>query len=197
MTSACRTPGGTPHRFRFDITPAIVQQFAGQPLHFFAKDRVGFREEIALLTGTARPVVPGSTAPPPPPPPPPCRSPLARAGAFQANTTELWTTGSRGTVNTQLGMMPGTSPSITTLSGGGYQVAFQANTGELWTTGSRGTHNLGLGMMPNTSPSITALAEGRYEIAFQANTGALWAGGARACSFGLGMQRDTSPALAP
>ena len=38
-----------------------------------------------------------------------------------------------------LGMMAGTSPAITALSGGGYEVAFQANTGELWTVGSAGS----------------------------------------------------------
>ena len=30
--------------------------------------------------------------------------------AFQANTTSLWTTGTLGTDNKQLGMMPQTSP---------------------------------------------------------------------------------------
>ncbi|HSX47704.1 MAG TPA: hypothetical protein VLF63_02930, partial [Patescibacteria group bacterium] len=88
--------------------------------------------------------------------------------AFQANTNYLWTAGSTNN-NTGLGMMPGTSPSITLLSNGGYEVAFQANDGNLWITGSAGTQNMGLGMMAGTIPSITATANGGYEIAFQAN----------------------------
>ncbi len=198
VNDACATPGGTAHRFTLGITPAIMSEFAGLPLHLFAKDRVGFRNEIKLLPGVARPVVPSATPPPPPPPPPPpvCETPFARHGAFQANTTRLWRTGPAGTGDTALGMMPGTSPSVTTLSGGGYQIAFQANTGELWTTGARGTHNLRLGMAPGTSPSITALANGGYQIAFQANTTRLWVtGSAGTKDTGLGMLPGTSPSI--
>ncbi|TMQ14323.1 MAG: hypothetical protein E6J91_15675, partial [Deltaproteobacteria bacterium] len=49
--------------------------------------------------------------------------------AFQANTSVLWVVGPGGPGPTGLGMAAGTSPSITALSSGGYQVAFQANTG--------------------------------------------------------------------
>ena len=55
-------------------------------------------------------------------------------------------------------MMTGTSPAITGLPGGGYQVAFQANTGILWTVAAAPGQNLGLGMMTGTSPAITALS---------------------------------------
>ena len=48
-------------------------------------------------------------------------------------------------------MMPGTSPSITGLANGGYEVAFQANTGYLYTIGSDMHGSWGLGMMPGTS----------------------------------------------
>jgi precorrin-6B methylase 2 len=74
-------------------------------------------------------------------------------------------------------MMPGTSPSITALTSGGYEVAFQANNGVLWTVGSGpGSNNedWNLGMAGGTSPSITALHGGGYEVAFQANNGVLW-----------------------
>src|SRR5262249_13027328 len=94
--------------------------------------------------------------------------------AFQANTTSLWTGGRDNHGDWGLGMMPGTSPAIATLSTGGYIVAFQANTGILWTTGSLGTRNWGLGMRAGTSPSVTGLPNGGFEIAFQANTGNLW-----------------------
>jgi hypothetical protein len=116
--------------------------------------------------------------------------------AFQANTTTLWLTGPGTPGNTGLGMAAGTSPSITRLTTGGYQVAFQANTGRLWTTGSAGTADLGLGMAAGTSPSITALANGGYQIAFQANTGRLWyTGSAGTADTGLGLAGGTSPAI--
>ena len=122
-------------------------------------------------------------------------SPAAVGVAFQANTGNLWTTGAAGTADLGLGMMAGTSPSITALSGGGYQIAFQANTGNLWTTGAAGTADLGLGMRAGTSPSISALGGG-YQVAFQANTGNLWTtGAAGTADLGLGMMVGTSPSI--
>ena len=53
--------------------------------------------------------------------------------AFQANTTNLWTSAPGGNADWQLGMLPGTSPAIAALPGGGFEVAFQANTTNLWT----------------------------------------------------------------
>jgi hypothetical protein len=117
--------------------------------------------------------------------------------AFQANTTNLWVTGSAGTGDLGLGMMPGTSPSIAAMPGGGYEVAFQANTGNLWVTGSAGTGDLGLGMRSGTSPSIAALPGGGYQVAFQANTTNLWVtGSAGTGDLGLGMASGTSPSIA-
>ena len=66
--------------------------------------------------------------------------------AFQANTGSLWTVGSAGNQDWKLGMMSGTSPSITALPGGGFEAAFQANTGSLWTVGSAGNQDWKLGM---------------------------------------------------
>src|SRR5581483_8775641 len=54
------------------------------------------------------------------------------------------------------GMMAGTSPSITGLPGGGYEMAFQANTGRLIAYGSAGNTDTGQGMKAGTSPSIAA-----------------------------------------
>ncbi|WP_181110152.1 MULTISPECIES: CHAP domain-containing protein [unclassified Rathayibacter] len=74
--------------------------------------------------------------------------------AFQANTGNLWATGDAGTVDTQLGMMTGTSPSISR-SGAGWVAAFQANTGNLYRRDSgAGPVDSGLGMMRGTSPAI-------------------------------------------
>src|SRR5205814_126045 len=79
--------------------------------------------------------------------------------AFQANTSNLWTVGSAGNDDWQLGMMSGTSPSITAVPGG-FEAAFQANTSNLWTVGSAGNTDWRLGMMSGTSPSITAVPGG-------------------------------------
>jgi hypothetical protein len=93
-------------------------------------------------------------------------------------------------------MMPGTSPSVTALSNGGYEVAFQANTGHLWTVGSDPHGDWGLGMMPGTSPSLAGLSGSGYEVAFQANTGNLWTVGSDPHGdWGLGMMARTSPCL--
>lgn len=98
-----------------------------------------------------------------------------------------------------LGMMAGTSPAITALTDGGYQVAFQANTGSLWTvhSGAAGGRNLALGMMAGTNPAITLQPNGSYEIAFQANTGVLWtvSSDAMGHNWNLGMKPGTSPAI--
>ena len=50
--------------------------------------------------------------------------------AFEANTGSLWTTATEGSANWELGMMPGTSPAVAALSGGGFEVAFQAKYGK-------------------------------------------------------------------
>ena len=117
--------------------------------------------------------------------------------AFEANTGSLWSVGTDLHGAWGLGMMNGTSPSITQLTGGGYEVAFQANTGSLWTVGNAGAKDWGLGMMSGTSPSVTALANGSYEVAFQANTGGLWTVGSDPHgAWGLGMMNGTSPSIA-
>jgi hypothetical protein len=116
--------------------------------------------------------------------------------AFQANTNSLWSVGKDPHGDWQQGMMPGTSPSITTLAGGGYEIAFQANTGELITIGTAGGTNWHLGMMRATSPSIVGLPNGGFEVAFQANTGSLWTVGTdNHGAWGLGMMAGTSPAI--
>jgi hypothetical protein len=129
--------------------------------------------------------------------------------AFEANTGNLWAVGSGPNSvsigDLRLGMMNGTSPSITALVGGGYEMAFQANTGDLWVVGFGGGRasspgDLHLGMLKGTSPSITALAQGGYQVAFQANTGHLWVIGAGPGAtdlgdYGLGMMAGTSPSI--
>jgi hypothetical protein len=102
------------------------------------------------------------------------------------------------TVNTGLGMMPGTSPAISVSASGYVEIAFQANNGVLWTVDDAGVgHPTGLGMDHASSPSITALPSGAFEIAFQANTHALWmvTNGVGAAVPGATMAPGTSPSV--
>ena len=93
-------------------------------------------------------------------------------------------------------MRAGTSPSITGLAEGGFQIAFQANSTRLWTVGRAGNYDLGLEMMAGTSPSISALPRGSFEIAYQANTGYLHTWGAiGTANTGARMLSNTSPSI--
>jgi surface antigen len=128
-------------------------------------------------------------------------SPATRfAVAVQANTGDLYTyTSDGGSRHVTLGMMAGTSPSITTLADGRYAVAVQANTGDLYTyTSDGGSAHIMLGMMGGTSPSIAAY-DGGYAVAVQANTGDLYTyisdGGSAHVT--LGMMNGTSPSIGP
>ena len=95
-----------------------------------------------------------------------------------------------------LGMMAGTTPSITALPGGGWQAAFQANTGNLWVIGTDNRGDMGLGMMAGTSPSIVATPDGHWQVAFQTNTGNLWVVGKdNRGDLQLGMMNGTSPSI--
>jgi len=93
------------------------------------------------------------------------------AGALAGAGGDLWIDAPSGTVDTGLQVMAGTSPSITGLSGGGYEVAYQGTNGDLWTYGTGESGDSGDAMMAGTSPSITALSGILYETAYQAPTG--------------------------
>ena len=120
--------------------------------------------------------------------------------AFQANNGDLYTyDAANGAVHYSLGMASGTSPSIASLTGGGYEVAFQANNGHLYvyTTGGSAT-DTSQGMASGTSPSVTGYPGGGYEIAFQANNGDLYTYDTTygASHITLGMASGTSPSIA-
>jgi hypothetical protein len=123
--------------------------------------------------------------------------------AFQANSGELYTyvASPYQVVDTTEGMMPGTSPSIAAMPGGGYEIAFQANSGELYTysTSPYQVVDTTEGMMPGTSPSIVATPGGGYEIAFQANSGELYTYSPspyKVVNTTEGMKPGTSPSIA-
>jgi hypothetical protein len=117
--------------------------------------------------------------------------------AFQSNLGQLVSMSPAGGNNWTQGMAPGTSPSITAMAYGGYQMAFQSNNGQLITVGTNESTNWGQGMKPGTSPAIVGLANGGYQIAFQSNLGQLVAVGlAGNTNWGQGMAPGTSPAIA-
>jgi hypothetical protein len=143
------------------------------------------------------PIPSGTPATPAPDPGGTFGPPLPGGGRPGGN---LWLRDSSGSqVNTTAGMMPGTSPSVAALSGGGYEVAFQANTGTLWLRNSSGTQiNTTAGMDPGTSPSVTALSNGGYEVAFQSNANQLWLRDSSGTQINTtaGMDPGSSPAVA-
>lgn len=123
--------------------------------------------------------------------------------AYQGyNDGDLWETGQLWSGNTHLGMMAGTSPSITVLNGGGREAAMQDNTGILRVTGDQTTGPTPLGMWPGTSPSIAGLIGGGYLVAFEAaGTANLWFyGGLKGAEtwgdMHYGMAPGTSPSIA-
>jgi hypothetical protein len=122
---------------------------------------------------------------------------LAAPSSAIAGGGDLWFYGTAGSGDQQQAVMPGTSPSIAGLTGGGYAIAFQSADGALATAGSASTSGVALGMATGTSPAVTALTDGSWEIAFQANSNTLWTiGGAGWKQWGLGMMPGTSPSIA-
>jgi len=127
------------------------------------------------------------------------------AVAFQGPNGSLHTFDfALGLLDRGLGMMAGTSPSISGYSAAQlYAVAFQANTGNLWTMDpylAPNPQDRHLGMMAGTSPSISTYTnEKLYAVAFQANTGNLWTMdpylAPNAQDRHLGMLSKTSPSI--
>lgn len=118
--------------------------------------------------------------------------------AFQADDSNLTIIQgeNRAVSNLQLGMMPGTSPSVGTSEGDPF-IAFQANTSYLWVWTEQGALDTKLGMMPGTSPSATKAPGWGKVIAFQANTGNLWFWSEKGGTVDtkLGMMGGTSPSI--
>jgi hypothetical protein len=81
-------------------------------------------------------------------------------------------------VETPSALEPGTSPAITALPGGGFEMAFVASDQFLWQVSPQGSgQRAGNGLMaaPGTSPAIAADASGGWQIAFHSlGENALW-----------------------
>ena len=97
-------------------------------------------------------------------------------------------------------MMPGNSPSVTTLADGTFEAAFEANNDLLtFSHLGGGTLNTHEGMLQGTSPSITAEPGGGYGVAIQANNDLLAtlhiSTGITTNITDLGMDDTTSPAI--
>jgi hypothetical protein len=122
--------------------------------------------------------------------------------AFQANTGHLLILNAKtgSGVDTGLGMAAGSSPSITELGGGAYEVAFVANTGRLWTYCScSGGHETGMGVETGTSPSIVDIGLPGWVVAFQGSgTHDLWTytSAGVGTDRGVGVYSGSSPSIA-
>lgn len=140
---------------------------------------------------TFGPTIPDGSAPAPG---------FAFKAVFQANNNLLAGYSSSGSnFTTTLGMMAGTSPSVTTLADGTFEAAFEANNDLLAFShlggGTLATHE---GMLQGTSPSIAALPGGGWIAAFQANTNHLFLfdSSQKVTDTDLGMAPGTNPAIA-
>lgn len=124
-------------------------------------------------------------------------NPVPSIAAFQANGGDLWTVGSAGWTDWHVGVASGTSPSVSGLPAGGYEVAFQAYGGDLWTVGTTSWTDWHVGIAQGTSPVIVGLPGGGYEMAFQAYGGDLWTvGTAGWTDWQVGIAPGTTPAIA-
>jgi hypothetical protein len=120
---------------------------------------------------------------------------------FQANNGYLAfynSSGSNGT--TSLGMMAGTSPTVTQLADGTYEAAFEADNDTLAMSHiGGGWSGTTLGMDSGSSPAIASLPGGGFVVAFQDNDHQLYlfeSNGNQKINVGLGMYPGTGPAIA-
>jgi hypothetical protein len=127
--------------------------------------------------------------------------------AFQGSNGNLkyvWkdASGTSDVVDTQIAMMPGTSPSVAAVnSPQRVAIAFQTDTGHLWVLEpGKPVLKTVYGMKAGTSPTITGLSDPLgppFVVAFQANTGNLWfwEHGGVVGDTGYGMAAGTSPSI--
>jgi hypothetical protein len=112
------------------------------------------------------------------------------------NAGAFWTTGEDVKGSVGVGVATGTSPSIATLTTGGWEAAFRGSDGHLYVIGADEKGDMDLGVAPGTSPSITALVGGGWEVAFHASGGGLWVVGKDdRGDMNLGMAAGTSPSI--
>ncbi len=101
--------------------------------------------------------------------------------------------------STDLGVLPGTSPSVTRMRDGTYRVAFVGDgTSDLHIWDGQNLERTNLGVSPGTSPSISDMADGSYKVAFVGyGTDALHLyDGANLSNTQQGVHPGTSPSIA-
>lgn len=107
---------------------------------------------------------------PPPPPPPSLPSATPQLTAFVASGTgrlAIYDPGAGQSIATDLGVLAGTSPSITRMRDGTYRVAFVGDgTADLHIYDGATLDHTNQGVQPGTSPSISDMADGSYKVAF-------------------------------
>jgi len=120
----------------------------------------------------------------------------AAAAAFEGFNPNLYSYSAPGLAETNAAMMAGTSPAITELSNGTYEMAYQSSAGYLTLLNSGTITNTFLPMKAGTSPAIAA-SGGSYQVAFQYSTGSMWtySPSAGAVNQSQGMLAGTSPAI--
>jgi hypothetical protein len=117
--------------------------------------------------------------------------------AFEGINGDLYTFGKNSpAADTGYAMAQASSPSITELFNGQYEIVFEANSTLLWAVGANSSGAMGYGMARYTSPAITTLPNGTLEVAFQANTSSLWTVGSYNQARNLGLAVGTSPSIA-
>ena len=87
-------------------------------------------------------------------------------------SNDVWTVGTGGTRDWHTGLIVGTSPAITQLTGGGYELAlptnwrgaWDPNNADLWTIGDGGNRDWGTGI-GRTNASITSEPNNGFEVA--------------------------------
>jgi hypothetical protein len=119
------------------------------------------------------------------------------AAALTGSNGYLYTYSGPGLADTFEPMQLGTSPGITLLSNGTYEIAYQSTSGDLTLFNSGSITNTGLPMKSGTSPAIAAQAGGGYQVAYQSSTGSLWtySPSTGAVNQSQGMLAGTSPAI--
>jgi len=118
--------------------------------------------------------------------------------AWQGTDGYLYVSSATGPVNLGVQVAAGTSPSLTELTGGGYEIAYHAPGGTLGWAGTAVTVVTGgsTAMAPGTDPSIAPLPDGNFRAVWQgANTDLFTTGPNGPIDLGVAMQTGTSPSL--
>jgi hypothetical protein len=112
-------------------------------------------------------------------------------------TADVWISSASTPADTGRAMAPGTSPSVTGLTDGGWQAVYQASNGLLAWLGTSVNGPTTIPAAPGTSPSIAATPGARFQVVWQGDNNDLFSTGPfGTVDLGWRMTPGTSPALA-